>query len=798
MVSSLVRTERFPVTAECCFLQAPVPPPEAKAGKAAAARLPLERPPVLKPVVTTAWGSTSASGGTATSAQSMESVSAMGASSLANTFAMAEQGQEEFGLQTLDSVCSDFVSIEEALPTDFNGVPLTSVKQQKISHDLLRLSKILKVKDFNSTGGSDVSELPLSECVGDPRWEDKVRNGGTSALDNVSGSFFHESQDTVVEVTADNATENTTSGFIDNSADGSPAEMSQGDCNFSGSANTSGMSSANTTGTTDSHRSSRSSPRSLRNNTVHFASFVTEYIDTSASLSSENITVVKKKLPADQAAGNKLGGKSDAASAAASAQADRESVENEGLLCNVSLAESDTPATPTLPPNQPSLPFQSYAKADPSSSDKENDAKQANKMSDAGTNSSGLRLAHKAASAAGVSQPENSASVTDSQGSSRSDATAATSESSNSTLIEDAAAAASRDSSNSLPLNIVEPQDEGGAEKSGAVPTRKPKKLPPEPPQSAYQHQSSRHVKAVSTKDLAGQGSRDTGEGQTHKGHVRRGSYTLSQPSPALVRAQAVTGGGVDVGGGEGRTAQRRLNYAEDEDHTKPINIPSIPLVPSEPESAGKAEHISKYLSQVGVCILLIAFCLTGCWGTLYSSGCPMCWLQCALYSSGGLMCWLQCTLYSSGGPMCWLQCALYSSGGPMCWLQCTLYSSGGPMCWLQCALYSSGGPMCWLQCALYGSGGLMWCETVSLVAEIPEDPTQCAVKRSPDIPEILIMTCKETLKCYHIFPSCYSISITDMFADCVRACVCVCVCVCMCVCVHVSEHIHYMGVLFL
>ena len=539
---------------------------------------------------------------------------------MANTFAMAEQGQgqEEFGLQTLDSVCSDFMSLEEALPTDFNGVPLTSVKQQKISLDLLRLSKILKVKDFNSTGGSDVSELPLSECAGGLRLEDKVRNGGTSALDNVSGSFFHESQDTVVEVTADNATENTTSGFIDNSTEGSPAEMSHGDSNFSGtgSANTSGMSSANTTGTTDSHRSSRSSPRSLRNNTVHFASFVTEYIDTSASLSSENITVVKKKLPAEQAAGNKQGGKSDASAAAASAQADRENVENEGLLCNVSLAESDSPATPTPPPNQPNLPFQSYAKADPSSSDKENDAKQANKMSGEGMTSSGLKSAHKAASAAGVLQTESSASVTDSQGSSRSDATAATSESSNSTLIEDAAAAASQDSTNSLPLNIVEPQEEGSMEKeseknSGVVPTRKPKKLPPEPPLGAYQHQSARHIKAGNAKDSVSQG-RDGSEGQTHKGHVRRGSYTLSQPSPALVRAQAVTGGGGEMAGGESAATQRRLNYADDEDHTKPLNIQSNPMVPCEPESTGKAEHINKYLSQVGLDIFFIAFCLIG------------------------------------------------------------------------------------------------------------------------------------------------------------------------------------------
>ncbi|XP_070185951.1 centriolar coiled-coil protein of 110 kDa-like isoform X2 [Littorina saxatilis] len=561
-----------------------------RSGRAGSARLPIDRPPVLKPVVTSAWASIAASGGTESSVQSTESVSAMGASSVANTFATAEQGQEDFGLQTLDSMCSDFMSLEETLPTDFNGVPLTSVRQQKISHDLMRMSKILKVKDFNSTSGSDVSELPLSEYVGDSKSGESVRNGTTSALDNVSASFFHESQDTVVEVTPETTTENNTSGFVDHSMDGSPVETSSpGDGHFSGggSDNTSGMSSANTTGTTDSHRSSRSSPRSLKNNTVHFASFVTEYIDTSASLSSENITVVKKKLPADQVAKNKQGGKEETASATNK----EESLSEEGLLNNVSLAESDSPVTPTTNPSN--LPFQQYAKVDPSSSDKENDAKQANKMSGSGTNSKSSQK-----SAVNVSHSGGGNSVTDSQGSSRSDGTVRTSGSSNSTLIEDAATAASRDSTNSLPLNIVESRDDdsSGKEKSKAaagVPTRKPKKLPPEPPQETYQP-PSRQLRVVNSKTAANQSGAAT-EGY-RKGHVRRGSYTLSEPSPALVRSQATTQSGGD---GETKNPQRKLNYEDEEDQTKLLNIRPQPVVPSEPESTGKAEHINKYLSQV-------------------------------------------------------------------------------------------------------------------------------------------------------------------------------------------------------
>ena len=572
-------------------------PSESKAGKS---RLQLDRPSVLKPVVTTAWGSVTASSATTTSVQSLESVSAVAASSLANTFATAEQGQEEFGLQTLDSVCSDFMSLEETLPTDFNGVPLTSTKQQKISHDLLRLSKILKVKDMNSTGGSDISELPTSECVGDAASGDRGRGGGTSALDNVSASLCHHSQDTTAEAMADMVTDNTASALMDNSADGSPAELSsQGESNLSGATSTtttSGMSSANT---------SRSSPRSLKNNTVKFASFVTEYIDTSASLSSENITVVKKKLPGEKNGGSQV---LDSVESVSSAGAQASTVEEmEGLLSNGSLAEPDSPLSSIPPSVLHHLPFQSYAKADPSLSDKENDAKQANKLSSGRIGVSGSSVprvssSSKAGAGGSLSQAGGGTSVSDSQGSSKSDATATNSESSNSTLIEEVAAAtASHDSITHLPLNIVEPQEENTVDKgpqktSGAAAPRKPKKLPPEPTGAPYQQQ--RHAKATEAKE-AKDGTKDNAEGPFRKGHVRRGSYTLSSPSPALLRVQALTGEAGVRAMEDDRTAERKVNNNGEDDRTKPLNIPVQSSVPSEPEATGKAEHINKYLSQV-------------------------------------------------------------------------------------------------------------------------------------------------------------------------------------------------------
>ncbi|XP_076440081.1 uncharacterized protein LOC143279789 isoform X2 [Babylonia areolata] len=574
--------------------------PDARSGRSAGSRLPLERPPVLKPVVTTAWGSVTASGGSTASGHSQDSVSAMGPSSLANTFATAELGQEEFG-QTLDSVCSDFMSLEDTLPTDFNGVPLTSVKQQKISHDLLRLSKILKVRDMNSTGGSDISDLPYSEYAGQPELEEQGKRSNLSVLDNVSASFCHDSQDTVVEATSENVTENNvaenTSGFMDNSTDGSPAELSsQGEGN---SANTSGMSSANTTSTTDSHRSNRSSPRFLKNTTVHFASFVTEYIDTSASLSSENITVVKKKLPGDKQAKDKTEAKGTAGPAL-NVPVNKEA--GQDLLSNVSLTEPDSPLTPTPPSLHPNLPFQSYVKTDPSSSDKENDSGQSNKLSggtDSLSGSSEPSVCPKS-DGAGTTKSGQSTGVSDSQGSCKSDATATTSESSNSTLIEDVAAApsASQDSTSALPLNIVEGEERSkfhrdSHRRSGATGPHKPKRLPPEPPQEPHQQQSARQDKCAE-KDVAGR-RKDSSDGSSVKGHIRRGSYTLVEPSPALLRAQAV-GRREEV---EDKTQRREGSHKDSEDRSKPLNIPVKSSVPSDPEAAGKAEHINKYLSQV-------------------------------------------------------------------------------------------------------------------------------------------------------------------------------------------------------
>lgn len=161
---------------------------------------------MLKPVLSSAWGSLTADSSenlikSDGREEAVESLSTVAVTSTGNTFATIEQGTEEFGFHTLDSVCSDLMSMEEVLPTYFHGVPLTSVRQQKISQDLNRLSKILNVKDFNSTGESDAGELTRTglSLVGqavDDRWAHLVSTD-VRASDDKSSSVYRENHSNV-------------------------------------------------------------------------------------------------------------------------------------------------------------------------------------------------------------------------------------------------------------------------------------------------------------------------------------------------------------------------------------------------------------------------------------------------------------------------------------------------------------------------------------------------------------------------------------------------------------------------
>lgn len=184
---------------------------------------------------------------------------------------------EEQALATLDSLQSDFASLEQfdSLPKDYNGIPLTSLKQQQIIHMLTKLSKALNMEDtLTSTTSSYVSGEPLSQGVktesgGENR---SVPNGASGSSYGYSGQAdMSEIVDTSANVTSDSTATNSS---YQNSSAHSRARMSP-----TGSSILSSASSV-------SASRSRMSPKSLKN-TVHFSTLVTE-ISTSASQSYED------------------------------------------------------------------------------------------------------------------------------------------------------------------------------------------------------------------------------------------------------------------------------------------------------------------------------------------------------------------------------------------------------------------------------------------------------------------------------------------------------------------------------
>ncbi|KAK3784005.1 hypothetical protein RRG08_025200 [Elysia crispata] len=314
----------------------------------------------------------------------------LGATNPVSSLATAETpiGEEDFGLQTMDSVNSDFMSMEQSsIPKVFAGLALTSFKEQKISYDLDRLSKVLNVQDMASTSGSDLSDaLGNTQTIGEEDLNDAQRlaqkflhNAPEGRTGQTTG-FFHESQDTVVEVSPEPGVQecSSTSGFVDNTAS-SNLEHTQTSLGSSP-----GCGSANTTGTTDSQRSNRSSPKSLKN-AVHFASFLTEYNTTSSQLFDRPM-IVKKKMPYEQSMDHTvpdlfpeavmpiIGDPSEARQRLANRSSEGDSKSNP-LLNRVAL-NPDSDSSPVTPPFDPSsgMPFQSYGKSEPYSSDKENDA----------------------------------------------------------------------------------------------------------------------------------------------------------------------------------------------------------------------------------------------------------------------------------------------------------------------------------------------------------------------------------------------------------------------------------------
>ena len=203
---------------------------------------------------------------------------------------------EEQALATLDSLQSDFASLEQIdnLPEDYNGIPLQNKKQQQIIHMLTKLSKALNIEDtLTSTTSSNASGEPNKDNNDNVRGErpgigDKecVQNGAYSK--NLSQVVVGELDNGADDSSISNTSGSNMTGPSQHGSILSSASSNHSRARMSPNGSSSILSSASSI----SGSRLRMSPKSLKN-TVHFSSFVTE-ISTSASQSMEDKISVRK------------------------------------------------------------------------------------------------------------------------------------------------------------------------------------------------------------------------------------------------------------------------------------------------------------------------------------------------------------------------------------------------------------------------------------------------------------------------------------------------------------------------
>ncbi|XP_048248127.1 uncharacterized protein LOC124151762 isoform X2 [Haliotis rufescens] len=621
------------------------------------------------------------------------------------------------GLMTLDSLSSDLASLEDfSLPTDFSGIPLTSVKQQQISQTLARLSKALNMKEsqsLNSTSSSELSEvgqaaLKLSLGSPQPSVARFYNPANYSQNNSETSSVFHDSQDTIVEVSQD---ANSTSGFVSNVNSDVQTDCSGHSPNDSAStANTSHSSANCSVSTVDSQKSNKSSPKSLKN-TVHFANFVTEITRQSVE---DNITLRKLEETPTNSPRGPSPEKQRTTEPSAITEARESDVhpmsealhlrQNGSMLSRVEFSP-DGESTPS-PLGDPSVPFQGYSQdGEVSSSDKENeqrpvsrrgthhsayvastesytsvgssdrvessqgsvrssgrvdssqasvrssgrvdssqasvgssgrvDSSQASvrssdkvessqasvrssdrvESSQASVRSSGRVDSSQASGSSHSIQPsvtdsylscqsDNNLSdsqassikqsVSESQASVKSNFTSGTSESESSTLRNDNMTVSKDGSCFSGPLPINSASSDIGHFIRNIIGSDAPRVDVSHGEQEHSSFNQKSEPNEVENKVFK-------------KGHVRKGSYTLSEPSPVLLRSHGLTVQArktppnqvmnvpPDAEESASKPLQRQLDYEEVEEEIKPINIP----MPPGPEADAKVDHINRYLSHV-------------------------------------------------------------------------------------------------------------------------------------------------------------------------------------------------------
>jgi hypothetical protein len=201
--------------------------------------------------------------------------------------------------ERLDSL-SDFTSLENcnSLPHEFAGMPLSSIRQQQISHVLAKLSQCLNIQDtmstLNSTGSSGNDTAEIRQQVTDQILASAgIKPGSVQAQQFLSQ--YNIQQAAVENVADESFISNIQTPSSNNSSalSSEPVSSSSGGNRTQTSATSNSiMSSGGGSPSSGQQQVKRMSPKGGKSK-VHFSSFLTE-ISTSASQSLEGRISVRK------------------------------------------------------------------------------------------------------------------------------------------------------------------------------------------------------------------------------------------------------------------------------------------------------------------------------------------------------------------------------------------------------------------------------------------------------------------------------------------------------------------------
>lgn len=526
--------------------------------------------------------------------------------------------------ERLDSL-SDLTSLENcnSLPQEFAGMPLSSVRQQQISHVLAKLSQCLNIQDtmstMNSTGSSGHDTVEIRQQI-----TDQILASAGIQPGSVQAQLFlnqYNIQQEASENTADESllsNAQTPSSHNSSAVSSEPVSSSSGGNRTQTSTASNSIMSSGGSASGGQQQNKRMSPKGAKSK-VHFSSFLTE-ISTSASQTLEGRISVRKmditpqnspRVSVDTVDGlqtvdsqEKLKLKiapknSDDLGLGSGPQVSGENVseEPESLLSKVALSPETSESSPGTPKDifSKGLPFHGYGnELEHNTSDKENEFKG---KSIVGT-SEGF-----------VQTNVSSSSHVDTQGSVK-ESVRSDESSQCSTLKASQDLLKSRDSGFGNTKSSASDSRSGsqasntqkvlGGSRNTSIKTDKTQPSVTSSENLSSQHPSvsqNRPNTADSIYRIQTQGIRSKAEAK----RAQLNSKPVQQVSPAVVTAESheFVSSRTDNKGLASRSAQRKLNLdAEVKNGYEKSRAQNISLDTST-EQEGKAEHIQKYLSQV-------------------------------------------------------------------------------------------------------------------------------------------------------------------------------------------------------